>query len=205
MKNTRSILNAPFTLLIFGFLLSGVLGTYLSYLFQNNAWKQKIRHEIALYQLEETKSTIEDILILGRKRFYAMQKVYWALESYDTSAAQENWQAYCAIKDEWNISIENYRSKIKVLLDSDLAYSLLDQNDARRYTSQPSVHASFVKTHNVLKRFYECPQNSETRRQLEGDTLNSLTCLSDTLRTFSENCYGAYKSQRIEFERGYRK
>jgi len=187
------ILNSKFSLLVTGFVLTGLIGSFLSYQFQNISWKRQARFEITKRQIEQTESSIDETLLIARKRFYAMQKVFWALEKLKSDIADQRWNEYYKIKDEWNIMVGGYRSKIKIFVDPALAYELLDKDNARNYSKKESLHAIFVTTHYKLKQLFEYTgKNPEERFEIEKEALNALSELGDNLSNFSDGCYKSY-------------
>ena len=191
--NFNKILNSKFGLLVTGFVLTGLIGSFLSYQFQNISWKRQARFEIAKRQLEQAKSSIDETLLQAGKRFYAMQKVFWTLENSKSDIADQRWNEYYKIKDEWNIMVGGYRSKIKIFVDPMLAYELLDRDNARNYPKKESLHAIFIVAHYKLKQLFEyAGKNSEERFKIEKETLNALSELGENLNDFSDRCYKIY-------------
>lgn len=209
--NINNILNSKIILLVVGFILTGIVGSFLNHQFQREVWKRQAHYEIAKRQLDQAREVIEETLLHASKRFYAMQKVFWSLESFNTEEAKQRWEEYSIIKDEWNIMVSNYRSKIKIFLDPKLSYELLDRDDARNYKNKESLHALFVVAHYKLKELQNYndsnPQERrskesiiKTRRQIELEALNALSELGKYISNFSENCYKIYLDKYSYFK-----
>jgi hypothetical protein len=194
MKNkVLNIINSKIFLLIFGFILTGLVGSFLNYRFQKESWKRQANHEAMKKQLNQTYEGIEEIMLQANKRFYSMQKVFWSLESSKQENAQEKWIQYNHIKDDWNINLGGYRSKIKVFLNPKIAYELLGEEDARDYQNKGCLHSYFVVTHYKLKQLLEYSGFDEKeRKEIELSALNSLSELGKRIRDFSDKCYQAY-------------
>jgi len=194
MKNKIiGIINSKIFLLILGFVLTGLVGSCLNQRFQEETWKRQTSYEVMKKQLDQTYKVIEEITLHVNERFYSMQKVFWSLEDSEQENAQLNWIEYNKIKDDWNIKLGNYRSKIKILLNSQLAYDLLGENDAKDYVDKNCLHSLFVVTHYKLKQLleYNSPDEEE-RKKVELVALNSLRELSEYIGVFSDKCYKAY-------------
>ena len=95
----KELLNSKISLLLIGFVLTGVVGSFLNHQFQKEAWKRQAQHEIAKRQLNQAQNAIEATLLFARKRFYSMQKVFWSLESSKDEEAQQRWVEYYKVKD----------------------------------------------------------------------------------------------------------
>ena len=174
--NIINVLNSKIILLITGFILTGIVGSFLNHQFQKETWRQQTHYEIAKRRLDQAREAVEEVLLQASKRFYAMQKVFWSLESFKTEEAKQRWEEYNIIKDEWTIMVSNYRSKIKVFLDPKLSYELLDKDDALNYKNKESLHALFVVAHYKLKDLLNCDiSNSQNRKHAELEALNALS------------------------------
>ncbi|MCX5698852.1 MAG: hypothetical protein NTX01_04060 [Candidatus Omnitrophica bacterium] len=200
--NINNILNSKFTLLIAGFILTGIVGSFLNYQFQKEAWKRQAHYEVVKRQLDQTQEAVEKILLLANKRFYAMQKVFWSLEGFKIEEAKRRWEEYNSVRDEWSIMVSNFRSKIKVFLSPELSYELLDKDDARNYKNKESLHALFVVAHYQLKEFMKySDSNSQQRRKAELEALDTLSELGKHIGDFSERCYTVYLNKYFCFEK----
>lgn len=98
--NFDKILNSKFGLFVTGFVLTGLIGFFLrnkqkALLMKRSYWQEKV---------------------------YAMQKVFWTLENSQSDIADQWWNEYYKIKDEWNIMVGGYRSEIKVFLNPTFVY-----------------------------------------------------------------------------------
>lgn len=199
--NINNILNSKIILLVVGFILTGVVGSFLNYQFQKEAWKRQVHYEIVKRQIDQAREAIEGILLHASKRFYTMQKVFWSLESFKIEEARQRWEEYSTVRDEWSIMVNNYRSKIKIFLDPKLSYELLDKDDARNYKNKESLHALFVMAHYNLKKLLNYSgSNSQERRSIELEALNALNELGKRIGDFSENCYKIYLDKYSCFE-----
>ena len=199
-----NIINSKFSLLIIGFLLTGLVGSYLNHRFQEETWKRQAEHEVMKKQLDQTYEGIEEVMLHASKRFYSMQKVFWSLESNKREEAHQRWKEYSKIKDDWNIMLRNYRSKIKILLNTQLAYELLGDDDARNYKDKTCLHSLFVVTHYKLKKLLDYSDSDEQKRkEIELAALNSLSELGQRIGDFSDKCYKAYIDKYKFFKEGF--
>ena len=186
------ILDSRYAELILGFFLTGLVGSLLTHQFQQEDWKCTARHEIFKKRLDESRNIVDTVMHHSRKRFYSMQKIYWALERYDVAGADSMWDEYQRIVDDWNVAVGGYRCNLKATLSPRLAYHLLDSENAVNYKQRESLHAEFVVAHQKLKKFKEWQNGSQgERRQIELDALSALRSLAVRIDTFSEACLTA--------------
>jgi peptidoglycan hydrolase-like protein with peptidoglycan-binding domain len=94
-----------------GFLLTGVLGGSLGYVFQRRAWAHQHRVERAEQQHRLAMTTFEEVSSLLDKRLYRMRRVFWAarrrcegggqhgVDSGDLQAALDDYRQVLAV---WN-------------------------------------------------------------------------------------------------------
>lgn len=66
------------TLLVVGFLLTGVVGSALAYVFQRRAWEQQHRVERREEERQRASQTFEEVASLLDKRLYRMRRLNWA-------------------------------------------------------------------------------------------------------------------------------
>jgi hypothetical protein len=93
---------------VVGFVLTGVIGTFLGYRLQNRAWVHQ--HEVQRHDEERRKAleTYEQISVLLGRRLYRMRRLYWAVTDAGggTGAKQEDLASaragYHDVLAEWN-------------------------------------------------------------------------------------------------------
>ncbi|MCP4653639.1 MAG: hypothetical protein GY858_09715 [Candidatus Omnitrophica bacterium] len=186
-------------MLIIGFFLTGVVGHYLTIIYQDVSWERDKKYEVFKQEIEEAKRALEEVNLHISSRTYKLQKTHWALENGDLSNANKEYKQYVEEKDLWNQKVRIYRNKIKRLVDHDLAFKLLDSNNAVNIANKESVHAYFAIAHaktRLWKRCLaeECSDKSEKQKTAHV-ALNELFKATDK---FIDNSYtiflGKYKN-----------
>lgn len=195
MKTLCKLLNSKVSLLIIGFILTGVVGHYLSYTSQRLQWRRQTALELTNRRLNEAQSIIDEITLHMRTRFYAMQKVYWRLESGDVPSAQVAWTEYESIKDDWNTKVYLYRINVRKFFGDDLAYQILSESNSRDYRSEDTVHSCFVRTHNALKTFLRNPTSKGGAETAETQALAALSGTSKEIDRLTEQLIDAYLTE----------
>lgn len=160
--------NEKFSLAVVGLLLTGVLSTFISTVYQNISWTKQQEFQVFKEEVNESKKAIETINIKIRDRIYTIQKIHWSLENYDLKSAHLHYKEYTKIKDKWNILLPIWRNKIKRLVNEELAFLLLDSNNSVNTATDNSVHAAFVRLHNATRNWKRCLErrkdgNEETK------------------------------------------
>jgi hypothetical protein len=140
-----SFLNSPLGLLFVGFLLTSVIGAALSAWLQQRNWKRQ--SQLALFQkrYDEGVKFLDELSDLIGKRYFAMQKLIWALrdrEAYDLDKVTTEY--YECVK-EWNGRLRTMRNKARLLISEERARDFLDYADDAQPDKPNSLHYVFVK------------------------------------------------------------
>ena len=184
MEKLWKFLNSQFGLIILGFICTGFVGHLLTVSFQNSAWERDRRYEVFKQEIEEAKKVLEDVNLHISSRTYQLQKVHWKLESGDITGANVEYEEYTKIKDSWNKKIRIYRNKLKRLVSNDLAFKLLDSDNAVNVPKKESVHAYFAFAHYATRKWMKCLNNScpdaQKDQQKAYNALHDLFRVTDT-------------------------
>ena len=182
--------------MVTGFLLTGLVGQYLASVYQENAWYRESQHELFRQEIGEATKVLEEVTGDISKRAYAMQKLHWALESTDKQRIKQASKEYLAIKDNWNIKVIIYRNKLKRLVDSDLAYILLDSDNGKNVPKDASVQAAFINAHSKLVSWKNCAENRSCEDiEAKAKAKQSLTELYEFADVFIDDAYRIFLSK----------
>ena len=188
--------NSKVGLLVVAFLLTSYLGQKLTFQYQQEFWEREKQHAIFKSELAEAQKVLEQVTQHISQRTHAMQKVHWELEDSDFRNAELKYSNYLKIKDDWVINLSIYRNKIKRLVDSDLAYKLLDSKNAKNAASTESVQAKFRHTHYATKAWKECVENKcKNFELLKTRASESLTSLFEYTDDFIDETYSVFLSK----------
>ncbi len=157
----KSKFHQKITLIIITFLLSGLVGTCISYFFQNRSWKYQ--YKITL-QNSETKTSLkifEEVSRLIDKRIYRMDKLNWALEdNNDEEKIKKQMNLYRTILYEWNDNYNRDRALLTIYFG----------NDIQQYFSE-DIHSAIKKTGKMLEKYYYTSsdkRNTEMGYEIDG-------------------------------------
>lgn len=141
-------------------MLTGGVGQYLTKKYQDASWERDRKYEVFKQEIEEAKKTLEEVNFHISARAYSLQKVHWRLESRDLVGAEAEYKKYIEIKDNWNKKVRMYRNKLKRLVDTDLAFILLDSENSVNVPKKESVHAYFANAHAKTRTWLKCLQTN---------------------------------------------
>lgn len=196
-----SFLNSQFFVLILGFFLTGLVGHYLTINYQNAAWEKGKKYEVFKQEIDEAKKTLEEVNSHISSRTYLLQKVHWELESNDPEGAVKQYRKYVAVKDTWNQKIRIYRNKLKRLVDKELAFKLLDSDNAINVPKKESVHAFFAIAHDKTRRWKNCVVDSCTdSRELQLQAHEALRELFQATDKFIDDSYAIFLKKYKELQ-----
>ncbi len=175
IKNSNKLwefLNSKFFLLILGFALSTILGTFLSDRLQMRSWerqtklekerqdfewKREKKFEILRRKLDDGQRTLEEISDLTNLRFYRLQNTFINISQGKLNAANASWREYFKTVEEWNVKLIINQNKIRRLVNDE--ESLLFNNyetDNAELTTASSLHGKFYLVHQEVLDLLRC-------------------------------------------------
>lgn len=191
------LINSQVFIVLVGFILTGIIGHYLTSSYQDQSWIRDKKHQIFKQELADVKETLESLNKLVSTRLYSLQKVHWALERKDKDDIRNQWEEYNQVKDTWNIQVVIYKNKLRRLFQGDLHddllahESLLDEDK----NIELSLHSSFRKNHNKTKFWVDCyivEEKCENADWLEIDAHNALNDVYIQSNKFIDKSYAIY-------------
>lgn len=184
-KKLWLLLNSNFFLLLFGFILTTIVGTYLNYSFQKSSWEREKRFKILSYNLDEGTKYIEKLSNLMNRRFLGLQRVLWLLQVGDKKKVQEIWDEYYVSVIEWNHELNANRSRIIRLAGYKLANYFWKPGDEHNIINPISIHGKFRATHIKILNAKKCLTNNCTNLDKNiKEAQNALTNLDMNLDKF---------------------
>ena len=148
-------LNSPFSLLITGFLLTTLVGSYINYAFHAESWKSKARFEIFKERLKEASEAQSSIIVLSSKRITLLGRIHSELQENRLQSAREIWKEYFQIVKEWNNNVKSNNNRLSLLFGDSVSLSFLDNNE--NFEDKPkSLHHIFRIAHNSVLDVIEC-------------------------------------------------
>ena len=80
-KSIIALLNSPFSLLVLGFVLTTIVGSYINNSFHTESWKSKARFEIFKERLQEASDAQTTIIVMANMRIILLSEIYVDLGS----------------------------------------------------------------------------------------------------------------------------
>lgn len=154
-----------FVILFVGFILTTVMGGFLSYYVQERSWKHQ--HEASLLQQEQQAATkvFEEISRLMDKRLYCMRLLHTGLVAkVHPEKMEKRWNAYREVLFEWNDNLNRNLALIQRYFGYDERYLLLHE-----------IIPRFIKFGARLENFQKQDSSPETFHDLleMADELNN--------------------------------
>lgn len=154
-KPLFELLNSPFSLLIAGFLLTTLVGSYINHAFHAESWKSKARFEIFKERLKEASEAQSSIIVLSSKRIVLLGRIRSELQENRLQSAREIWKEYFQIVKQWNNSVKSNNNRLSLLFGNDVSLAFLDNNE--NFADKPkSLHHIFRKAHKSVLDIIEC-------------------------------------------------
>lgn len=154
-KPLYETLNSPLALLILGFLLTTLVGSYINHSFHDESWKSKARFEIFKERLGEATEAQSSIIVLSNRRITMLERMYFELEANRLQSARNIWKDYFQLVREWNHSVKSNNNRLSLLFGDSVSRSFLD-NDENAADEPNSLHHIFRQAHNAVLAVIEC-------------------------------------------------
>jgi hypothetical protein len=171
-------------LLLIGFLLTGVTGTYINARFQQESWERQKRFEILKFKLDSGFALVEELASSINNRFFGLQRVLWAIESKPDELDQL-WKEYYVSVIEWNRNLNLNHMRILRLIGENEARAFLDYGDELKPESPASIHGRFKLAHDSVLAAKNCATSACGERAARmgeaNQALEQLDIYSDAL------------------------
>lgn len=177
-KSIFDLLNSPFSLLVVGFLLTTLVGSYINNAFHEGSWKSKAKFEIFKERLKEAGEVQDSIIVLSNKRIVLLGRIYSELKENRLQSARKIWKEYFnSVAIEWNNNVKSNKNRISLLFGNTISLAFLDNNE-NDSDNPKSLHHIFRKAHNSVLALIECMKSEcnlsekeplliETQKRLE--------------------------------------
>ncbi len=147
--------NSPFSLLIAGFLLTTLVGSYINQAFHNESWRSKARFEIFKERLKEATEAQSSIIVLSNQRIMMLERILEELNSNRLQSARDIWKEYFKVVREWNRNVKSNNNRLSLLFGDPVSLSFLDNSEID--AEQPkSLHYIFRQGHRAVLNVIEC-------------------------------------------------
>jgi len=176
------VLNSNLIILLIGFILSGLVGTYINDKYQRATFQREKKFLILSKSIEDSSKFIEQISGRINKRFFGIQRVLWAIEKGHLSKGKDIWQQYYSSVIEWNQNVNADYGKLFRLFGIDIALEYLDYHDETRGNEPLSIHGKFFIVHkntNYMLKLLEQGRDIKNTLNETYELLSSLDIQSD--------------------------
>lgn len=157
-------------LLIFGFFLTTVCGTFINWRYSTATWKREKNFELFKGQLVKHDELLSDFTrVIGSRVFY-LQRVVWLMDPTETPAPEtwelkkdddqedddrkikKRWDKYSETVAEWNVNYRTYAIKIRVLAGPEMAKKFIERDLIRgaRKAKEGTLCGVIEKTHTTV-------------------------------------------------------
>lgn len=199
-KTLYQWLNSPLSLLIAGFLLTTIVGSYINNAYHNESWRSKARFEIFRERLKEASEAQSSIIVMSNKRIVLLERIVSELGSGRLQSARDIWKEYYKVVKQWNNNVKSNNNRLSLLFGDGVSLSFLDNQEIP--LEQPkSLHYIFRKAHDAVLAVIECMKincgSSEQVRlmQIARERLDTLGLAHDE---FATNLRVVLKQKEIE-------
>jgi hypothetical protein len=174
-----------------GFLLTGVLGSLLTFLFNYVQWEYTTNQQVRESKTKDAREALLNTMQLCQKRFWASQRVVWAAESPQYYDFKEVQQEYSEAVEQWNLNLATSRLLVQDSLGNQSAELFVDNNTLVGKGGGKSIQKSFMVFNNLARDFLRSNTTSTSDQYLQMQT--SLKEIGEQLDTFYKTMIRGYK------------
>jgi len=179
---------------IIGFVLTGVLGSMLSVIFNYMSMVYKDKYDERKALREEKKQHIEEIVDLCQQRSFWTQK-WWNAVKDNSSNCDDIKKQLDKVVENWNLKLLILSIKTRVLVNDKLALLIIDENTHQGELSSKDdikcMHAAYLYLH---KRIYNYSSaNSENKKEKEIEIWDLWDKLKSIQLEVYKICFENYK------------
>jgi hypothetical protein len=152
MSGIWKFLNTPFSLLLFGFVLTSIFGATLAAWLQLRNWKKQTQLTLFQKRYDEGVIFLDALSDLVGRRYFLLQRYFWAIEDPTAYKLDSCSEEYFACVRDWNTRLRTMRNKARLLIGEERALQFLDYHDDDRPEYPRSLHYIFAKAHRNVHR-----------------------------------------------------
>lgn len=218
LKSFWKFLNTQVGLLLLGFALTTIIGSYFADWFQRKNWERQAafeaqrqgfewerskRFEILKRKLDEGQKSLEEISDLINLRFFRLQNVYEQIINGNLQSAKSKWQNYMDTVEQWNVKLIINQNKLKRLVGDSVSSEFNNyETDNYDLKNPKAIHGEFFVAHKKVKDLLKCLEKPSCTlsRDMKKDTNDSLRQLDYHSDEFVDRVSALFLRQAINLE-----
>jgi hypothetical protein len=158
--------------LLFGFVLTTLVGGVLTSVFQWLSWRRQARIDLFRQRYVEGTQLLEQLSSMIDKRYFRLQRLVWAIgDSALPEKIVQREKEYFEAVVEWNEKLRSIHNRLRLLVGDSVALQFLDYADDYRQQDPQSLHYKFVKAHRAVLRAKDDGTKAASAKE-EVDRLN---------------------------------
>jgi len=172
--------------LFVGFILTGIVGTWLSQRWQHRSWinQQQILGEEKAYN--DLKEVWNEVTALSAKRHWRMRRLLFALKGTDLELAKSRLEEYGSVVSDWNEKQNSFSVRLTLFA----RWNLTDRLE--------ELQKTFVEVGAELERAFRTHASGGAVRRNLGPLENRMNLLSHELFQFNRDVLRAVERQRAQ-------
>ncbi len=176
VDSVLSYFDADLQKIVVAIVLSTAGGSLLAFIFQSMQWKRQKRFELLQHQLREGKDLAHEVTQLVNRRFFALQRLLWAIEE-KSGKVDEMWASYYGDVIQWNQNLTSIRIRTRLFAGPEVALMLVNDADLDPSAKPRSIHYGMRRLHTRIlsaKQQGSVPDAVAAEIASEIDHLNTL-------------------------------
>lgn len=167
--------------LIFGFILTTVLGGLIGAWFQRAAWRRQARLELLKQAYLAANELFADVSNLVDARYFRLYRWFLCVQDDDAEdKIGDRERSYFEVVESWNEMLRTRHNRIRMHLGEDRALAFLDYADDFHTNEPHSLHYRFLKCTGLV-------QAARRDRSLVSTALAEINKLNWALTAFAND------------------
>ena len=218
LKSFWKFLNTQVGLLLLGFALTTIIGSYFADWFQRKNWERQTafeaqrqdfewerskRFEILKRKLDEGQNSLKEISYLINQRFFRLQNVYEQIVNGNLQSAKLKWQNYMETVEQWNVKLIISQNELRRLVGDGISLEFNNyETDNYDLKNPKTIHGEFFVAHKKVKALLECLEKTSCTisNDMKKDTNDSLRKLDYHSDEFIDRVSNLFLKETINLE-----
>jgi hypothetical protein len=146
--------------ILFSALFAFSAGWFLNCVFQKATFEREARFELVKTEINESKSTVFEVMSLVDQRLFLTQKVIWVIESGDKNNVTKEWNEYMDVINKWNENDLVLQARLNQAFGYEVGGQFLSGSEDKRQKIPTSIHYKFYKIHEKILDLKNCLYSS---------------------------------------------
>ena len=167
LNHIYKIIESKIGLLVIGFILTTLVGTYINEKYHQKTWEERQNSELLKRKLDKQESLVNDVSTMISNRAFRLERLLWSLEYHDereknilNDKKAENinklWSDYYSTVISWNENYKMHYVRLKYLAGNKVAAAFYVSENEANSGNTKTLYGKFVQAHGAMLDLRNC-------------------------------------------------